>query len=596
MRFKIYPLIGFCFFFWGEVQAASSLPSLNYEITQKNVHTHVNFLSSDLLEGRLTGTIGEQLATQYIATLFRHLGLQPAGDNGTFFQEFSFTAGVSLGTNNVLRVNQHGVIKPLILNQDWRPLAFSDTTSFESSTLVFAGYGITAPALGKIPAYDSYKDLNVTNKWVVVWPYTPDKISAEQGRQLSQYSSARYKAFTAKAHGAKGIIFVSNKLIPLSSDTSLSGSGIVALSIKSNALDLKDSMQEGQVLDDFKISGQTDIEKNIQHGRNVLAKLGFGAPQAPLIVVGAHVDHLGRGQLSGSRARDDEHGMIHSGADDNASGVASVLEAAAKLSNLKAQGMLHGSKDILFAAWSGEEFGILGSTHCVKKLMEAAPNKLLRPMVDAVINLDMVGHLRQSLALQGTGSSTDWPQLIKRAQINHPITFITQKDPYLPTDSTAFYVQGVPTLNLFTGAHDEYHTPRDKPETLNYAGIKIISELLVSLIIEIEKTPELIAYNEVPRIRTSTERELHIYLGTIPDYTSSEHVGVAISGVAKSSPAEQAGLLPHDVIVELAGKSIHDIYDYTFALNALYVNKPVKLVVLRGQKKEVLTVVARYRD
>ena len=625
MRLKIYTLIGLSLLFLGNAQAIlPNVAYLSHEITKKNLQAHVNFLCSDSLEGRLTGTVGEKLATQYIATLFLQLGLEPAGDNGTFFQEFNFTAGALLGKNNSLSItNQKGVTKHLILDQEWRPLSFSDSTSFENAELIFAGYGITAPALRKLPSYDSYHGLDVKNKWVVVFKYVPEKISDERSRQISQYSSLRYKAFTAKEHGAKGIIFVTgpnsrvkNELIPLSLDTSVSGSGIVVLSVKNNVLDdllnnsgdqfsslqkLQDALDSGQlcslpVLASIKFAGQTDIEKTTHRGRNVLAKLRVGQSGAGMIVVGAHVDHLGRGNLGGSRELDSEIGMIHAGADDNASGVASVLEAAARLSELKAHGKLHGNKDILFAAWSGEELGTLGSSHFVKNFMNTTTNKSLRPAIDAAINLDMVGHLRKNLILQGIGSSSDWPKMIERAKVNHPISLITQNDPYLPTDSTSFYLHGVPTINFFTGAHDDYHTPRDKPETLNYEGIKNISEFLVDLILALEGGPNSIDYQEVQKTHDNAEREMRIYLGTIPDYASSDVSGVKLSGVAKNSPAEQGGIKRDDVIVELAGKKIHDIYDYTFVLNALHAGEPVKLVVLRGQTKVDLTVVARYRE
>ncbi|MFI4918893.1 MAG: M20/M25/M40 family metallo-hydrolase [Legionellales bacterium] len=410
-----------------------------YDITKKKLHAHVNFLCSDALEGRLTGTSGEKLATQYIANLFRELGLEPAGDHGTFFQEFNFNAGVFLGKN---------------------------------------------------------------------------------------------KATT-----------MSN-----------------------------------------------------QQGRNVLAKLKMSPNSARMIVIGAHVDHLGHGQLSGSRARNYENGMIHAGADDNASGVASILEVAAQLSSLKAQGKLHGNKDILFAIWSGEELGILGSSHFVKNYIKPATNKLPRPTLDAVINLDMVGHLRKSLVLQGLGSSTDWLKVINNIGTNHTIPLIMHNDPYLPTDSTSFYLHGIPTLNLFTGAHDNYHTPRDTPDTLNYAGIKKISEFLVELTLALESRLLPMSFQAVEKPKSNLERGFKIYLGTIPDYASAEVIGVKLSGVAKNSPAERAGLQQNDVIVKLAAQDIHDIYDYTAALNALPVGKPVSLKVLRGNKQVALMIIATYRE
>lgn len=622
MQFKIYALLGLCLLFTGAVQATSR--DTDYKITAKNLHAHVEFLSADALEGRLTGTAGEQLATQYIANIFSHLGLEPAGDNGTFFQEFNFTSGVVLGKKNSLAMtNQQGFTKHLIIEQAWRPLSFSDTISFKNIELVFAGYGISAPALGKLPAYDSYKGLRVQNKWIVVFSDIPEKISAERRHQINQYATLRYKAFTAKEHGVKGVIFVrspglkvKNDLISLSSDTSLSGSGIAVLSVKNEVFDdllshskhqvnslkklheLLDKEQSSSlpVLGNIKISGQIDIEKNIKRGRNVLAKLRIKPSPSGMIVVGAHADHLGRGTLSGSRARSDELGMIHSGADDNASGVASILEIATQFSALKAQGKLYGNKDILFAAWSGEEFGILGSSHYVNNLMKTTSTQSLHSAIDVAINLDMIGHLRDKLVLQGIGSSPDWFMLLKGIQANHPISLMTQSDPYLPTDSTSFYLHGVPTLNLFTGAHDDYHTPRDKTATLNYEGIKHISEFLTDLLLTLETHSKPMTYQQVQKKGDAPEREYKIYLGTIPDYASSDVSGVRLSGVAKNSPAETAGIINQDVIVELAGKNINDIYDYTFALNLLPVGEPVKLVVLRGQEKVVLTIVARYRE
>jgi hypothetical protein len=607
MQLKTYTFTGFCLLISAMVQATPAAHS-RYEITKKNLQAHVSFLSSDTLEGRLTGSDGEKLATEYIANQFLQSGLTPAGDNGTFFQEFPFTAGVRLGQHNVFTIiNQKGITKQLALNQEWRPLAFSDTRSFENTELIFAGFGISAPASGKLPAYDSYRGLNVKNKWVVVFRYAPENISEAKRHQLSPYSSLRYKAFTAKAHGATGIIFINspdtevkNELIPLSADASLSDSGIAALSMQNKVLDdlLSQSDQTFSTpsLTGIKMTGSIDIEKMIKHGRNVLAKLKVNPNATQMIIIGAHVDHLGHGELSGSRARDTEIGMIHAGADDNASGVACVLEAAAKLSYLKAHGQLHGNKDILLAAWSGEEIGALGSSHFVTNFMKTTKNNTQHPAIDAAINLDMIGHLREKLVLQGSGSSQEWPHIINQTKTHHSLALIMQTDPYLPTDSTSFYLHGVPTLNFFTGSHDDYHTPRDKAETLNYTGIKNISDFLVDLVLTLENQPNQISFHEVQKTRENTEREFKIYLGTIPDYASADVVGVKLSGTAKNSPADHAGLKPGDVIIELAGKNIHDIYDYTFVLNALSVGEPVKLIALRGHTKMRLTIVARYRD
>jgi hypothetical protein len=614
MEMKTYWLTAASLLFAQELQSVPD--TYTAEITKKILQTHVRYLSADLLEGRLTGSEGEKLATQYVSNLFAQAGLEPVGDNGTFFQEFNFVTGVTEGKNNSLSLtNQQGVTKIPLLNQEWRPLGFSDSGLIEEKELIFAGYGITAPASKNLAVYDSYKGLNVKNKWVIVFPSLPAQSSDSVRRQLNTYSTLRYKAFTAKNHGAKGIIFVNSTLLPLSSNTSLSGSGIQVLSVKNEIIDsllsansppfnsLKklqgildaDHLTTLPKLKHIKIQGQIDLKQKIQRGRNVLARLRLTSESGSLLIVGAHVDHLGRGQLGGSRQGKGEEGMIHPGADDNASGVASVLAVASQLSHLKKQGLLQGNKNIVFAAWSGEEYGVLGSSHFVEQLMKHETSKSLRPAIDATINLDMIGHLREHLVIQGVGSSTNWPNIIKQLRAKYPTPIITQTDPYLPTDSTAFYVQGVPTLNLFTGAHDSYHTPRDTADTLNYEGIKNISQIVLGLIHLLEEQKELTRYQKVPRKRDTVEREFKIYLGTIPDYATADVSGVKLSGVTKNSPAEQAGLRHADVIIELAGKKIHDIYDYTYILNSLPVGKPLPLIVRRGQEQLSLIITAQYR-
>jgi len=588
------------------------------------LRAHVALLSSDAMGGRLAGSIGEQQATQYVANVFDCLGLEPAGDQGSYFQAFNVRSGVTIAKNNSLQTHlQNGTTKHLILNQDWRPLAFSDNFKFESGELVFAGYGITAPALGDLPAYDSYHALDVRGKWVVVFRYTPEKVSDEQRRQLNHYASPRYKAFTAKDHGAKGIIFVSgpnsrvkNELIPLSLDASLTGSGIAALSVSDHVINdllknssfdfhslqaLQDELDSGSVdalpsMKDIRLAGEISLMQKKKRARNVLARLRVKPDAAQTLVLSAHVDHLGHGELSGSRAHESEKKAVHHGADDNASGVAVVLEAAARLSKMKAAGQLPGQKDILFAVWSGEESGLLGSTCFVKQFMDKSNNKALRPAIDANLNLDMVGRFRDKLVLQGTGSSTAWSTLIERANETLHIPLVLQTDPYLPTDSTSFYINGVPTLNFFTGSHDEYHSPRDTAATLNYVGLQRITHFLVDMVTQLETTPLAMDYQQVQKTGDKPGRGFRVYLGTIPDYTSSGQTGVKLSGVTKDSPAECAGLKSGDVIVKLAGKKVHDIYDYTFVLNGLRVGEAYKLLVMRGKKRLELTIVARSRE
>ncbi|MCB0340228.1 MAG: PD40 domain-containing protein, partial [Bdellovibrionales bacterium] len=179
--------------------------------SEQSLYRDVEYLSSDNLEGRLTGTRGEELATEFAAKRLEELGFQPAGDNGTFFQRFSYTAGISLGERNALLLSRRNGEEQLSVQPDvdFRPLAFSATGTFSSAPVVFAGYGIRAPEEGEFGEYDSYVHLDVKDKWVMILRYVPENISPKWRQHLSRYSSLRYKVMIARDLGAKGLLIVS---------------------------------------------------------------------------------------------------------------------------------------------------------------------------------------------------------------------------------------------------------------------------------------------------------------------------------------------------------------------------------------------------
>lgn len=302
--------------------------------------------------------------------------------------------------------------------------------------------------------------------------------------------------------------------------------------------------------------------------------------------------------------------MIHYGADDNASGVAALLEIAEHLSRQRQEGELQLRRDLLFAAWSGEEIGLLGSDHFVKSRLQGERNNAensqesgstvqgsasIYPSIAACLNMDMVGRLEKQLVLQGIGSSDSWRSEIERrnAVVGLPITL--QDDSYLPTDASSFYLKGVPVLSVFTGAHSDYHTPRDTPDKLNYEGAADVARL-VGLIARGLAVSE-IRPNYVRQAvkQNATSGRLRAYLGTIPDY-AEEVVGVMLSGVSKDGPADSAGVVSEDVIVELAGRKIENIYDYTNAIEGLKIGEPVQMTVLRDGQPLELEITPASRD
>ncbi len=323
---------------------------------------------------------------------------------------------------------------------------------------------------------------------------------------------------------------------------------------------------------------------------NVIAYLPPAAGVDEYVMVGAHYDHLGNGGTS-SLGRAGEENKIHPGADDNASGVAWVMELAGALAQEHAEHPEKFRRGIIFACWSGEEIGIVGSAAFGEK-----PPVPLEKIV-AYVNADMVGRLRDNkLTLQGVGSSGAWRRMVEKANVSAGFNVVLQDDPYLPTDATSLYTRKVPVLNFFTGAHEDYHRPTDTAEKINYEGLERIAEFGKRIVLELAGTNERPAYVKVEGTAAPAggRETLRAYLGTIPDYTA-EVKGVKLSGVRGGSPAEAAGLKGGDVIVEFGGQKIVNIYDYTYALDAVKIGQPVAIVVERDGARVMLSATPEAR-
>ncbi|MEM7557859.1 MAG: M20/M25/M40 family metallo-hydrolase [Planctomycetota bacterium] len=633
------------------VEAANSANNTAPGFSAADVGRHVDYLCRPELGGRLTGTEGELKATAYVAAYLESLGLFPAGQDGTFFHNFEFVSDVKLGEANALTLGD-GAFE---VNKQWRPVFFSKEGPVDAAEVVCAGYGIVAPEGENQDEYDSYVHLDVKDKWVLCFRQMPQDIAPERRQHLARFSGERYKSMVARDRGARGIIFVSgpnsplrSRLVPLRMDGSLSGSSLAVISIddgvgqqlvKKSGKNLKEIQslydsgepQMGFLLEGVKLAAEVDIEPVKSRGRNVVAILPAGErPAEQMIVVGAHIDHLGTGQGGGSLAKDDEIGGMHRGADDNASGVACMLEIAQYLADQKESGKLNSKRDILFAAWSGEELGLRGSAAFAEEFYKLYPSRIfalfgrsdlggeegeeqepdpsadphagihsgampLYPAVTSCINLDMVGRLREKLVLQGIASSDVWKGVIERRNAVVRLALTLQDDCNLPTDASTFYLKGVPILSAFTGSHDEYHTPRDVPELINYEGASQISRLMALItrdLVQAEEPPEYKEQETQPEMRAN----LTAYLGTVPDYAKEDIKGVLLGGVTKGAPAQKAGIKPGDIIVELAGKKIENIYDYTYAIEALKIGQETSCKVQRGKEVLELTLIPASRQ
>jgi Zn-dependent M28 family amino/carboxypeptidase len=595
----------------GEEAAAPSAASLR---------SHVEYLASDELEGRLTGSKGARKAGKYIARQFETAGLQPLGDGGDYFQRFPFTSGVEVEKKkNELRVTSaEGRVIEFEVDKDFRPLAFTDNAAVEGE-VVFAGYGLRAPGDAET-GYDSYADLDVKDKIVLALRYVPEDVDMERRQQLNVYAGLRYKALQARENGAKALLIVTGpnspnagELVDLKFDQSLASSGIPVASISGNVASALfagtgKSLQEAQdgldvenphvetafLLEGVKVELATAVKREKGEGRNVVGYIPApeNAGHKQYVLIGAHYDHIGHGEI-GSLARKGEEGQIHNGADDNASGTSVLIDLGRAIAADVGANPGKYTCGFIFAAWSGEEMGIIGSNYFAQN----PPIPLEE--TEAYFNFDMVGRLRDNkLILQGTGSSSEWIKLIEKKNVVAGFNLTIQEDPYLPTDVTAFYPNNVPVVSFFTGSHEEYNRPVDDAETLDYEGMSRIGNLAKMMILDIAKRTEPMDYVKVPRKKEKSgmRASLRAYLGTIPDYASSDDVeGVKLSGVRADGPADKAGLRGGDIIIQFAGQEIKNIYDYTYALGAVKIGEPVEMIVLRDGKEVTITVVPEAR-
>ena len=375
---------------WSSASPSSETKGFK-SIREDDFVKHIQYLASDELEGRRSGTEGERKAGEYIAGEFERFGLSPLGDSGTYFQTLEVVSEIHLGDENSLEFLHSPSLLPtgqagtpysqFKVGEDYSPFGFSSRDRMEGE-MVFCGYGITAEEYH----YDDYADINVEGKVVLVLRHEPqenDSHSVFQGTDFTHYAGLRDKVINARNHGAKGLILVNDpknhqdeedELVGLTHGGGISDAGIPAFQVKrfivENLLknlgrDLeeiqskidKDLKPESFTMEGMRVKAFADVVREKNPARNVVGYLE-GKDSHANIVVGAHYDHLGYG---GEGSLEPERHEVHNGADDNASGTSGLLELAEAFALHKNQL----EKGIVFVAFTGEEMGILGSNHYV---------------------------------------------------------------------------------------------------------------------------------------------------------------------------------------------------------------------------------------
>ena len=648
------------------------------------LRAHISYLASDELEGRRTGTRGAEGAAYYIAKEFARYKLRPGFDvartpkdageyNSRYMQKFPFIAGIELGAGNAMlftpraasagssnmQQETRAASLDLRLAEDWTPLGFSLNSRVEDAPAVFVGYGITATDL----RYDDYAGVDAAGRIAIAFAGMPD--GGNPHSDFARYADARWKAIAARDHGARALLviaseenFKDDRLSRLRYDNTGGDAGIPVAAISRQAAarilvagglaplaDLEKALREKREnssatnphetrseqshqvsapLKDVTLSITTNVvrRESKSPAMNVVGVIEGSDPvlKDEAIIIGAHYDHLGRGGEGSLATRE---GDIHHGADDNASGVAGLLELARLFTN----DFKRPRRTLIFIAFSGEEEGLLGSSFYVNH-----PVVPLKQTI-AMINMDMIGRMKENrLIIGGVGTSPQWKDWIAGANLDlgmivnvdgdyrreassasvpivigannraivsldpsKQLTLNLNEDGYGPSDHSSFYSKQIPVLFFWTGTHDDYHKPSDVAEKINYEGEARILTLVRSILRALDQTDKRPAYT-VARSNESQGRStgFRVYLGTIPSYADSTS-GVKLDGVREDSPAARAGLRANDVIVKLAGREIRNIYDYTYTLGEMKAGQEYEIEVIRGTERLQLKITPAVR-
>jgi hypothetical protein len=538
----------------------------------------VAWLAADAREGRRAGTQAGLESADWIAARFVELGLEPAGSQGWFF-DFSVPLPAADGGESYLAAASTRIDA----GSDLAPLYCSEGGSFRGET-VFCGYGIESEALSR----NDFEGLELAGRIALILRGTPPDLEAQPAVQpqadakahgggaepLFAASSVFTKVMNAKRRGAKACVLLTSAqgpALPAFDAASGARAGIPALALSESATARLFPVLESAAPAPMTLELRADVRRGEGPARNVLGRLR-ARDSSRALVIGAHYDHLGHGG-DGSLAPD-KTGEIHNGADDNASGTAVVLEVARQLREGPAPDC-----DVVFALWSGEELGLIGSERW------AASPEFAKQRIVANLNLDMVGRADSGqLQVLGAGTGDRFAALLEglAPESGLKLSISTQGGAMGgSSDHQSFLKRKVPALHLFTGLHADYHKPSDDIERFEAEGASKVAALSVRLAREL-CAPQPIAFVQ-PAVAPGRERGeggFRAWFGSVPNYTHSDP-GVLLDGTSKGSPAERAGFLAGDVLRQIGDVELSTVSDMVYALQRY---KPGDVVLVQFQR------------
>jgi len=522
----------------------------------EQLQKHIKYLASDELEGRQTGSPGEQLSASYIANEFKKNGLTLLGDDG--FQKFTMTQFRMASDECVLRINSMpgaGESIPFELNKDFYPL--SPTCDYDSCTaeVVDVGYGIVSEKLEK----DEYAGAEVEGK-IVAMRLGYFGQAENPHSELANFADINTKVNTAISKGAIGVILFNND------PNEKAPSGKLNRSVKPTKIPVFYFAKAKPFPRGLTVTMKSKVVAPTAIGHNVVAFKNNHRKKT--VIICAHHDHIGYNEYDNSRYRGPQ--AIHNGADDNASGVAAMIELSKQVQKWGLR-----KNNYLFIAFSGEELGLLGSKFFTK-------NPLI-PMdkINYVINIDMLGRLDSSkkvLTINGVGTSPLWKEVLSQLENDTALVKVATTESGLgPSDHASFYLEDKPVLHFFSGQHRDYHTPDDDEYKINYEGLYNSIQIIKQMICHTKK--KKLTFSKTKDISPGKMR-FKVTLGVMPDYSFSGE-GMRIDAVTKGRPAEKAGLQRDDIVIQMGDYKVKDMMSYMSALTKFKKGDTVPVTVSR---------------
>jgi hypothetical protein len=588
---------------WSQVWATNRAA-----VIEARIADDVKYLASDELAGRGVGTPGIDLAAEHIAEAFRDVGLKTDLFDGTPFQRFEIPAGVELGPTKKNRLvligppsgdETPGERAELVLGDDFTPLAIGANADFDAP-VVFVGYGVS----DKQRKYDDYAGIDVNGKIVLMLrnepPREPGVIGKLIGTRPSRHATFQAKVANAAKRGAAAVIIVNDgpqltvradELPPIQAAgprrmnqkmpvvfakrdafhdalKRVTGKDLLGLEAEIAAGPSPKSVELGG----WRAMGKTLIEAKQVRVKNVVGVLDGEGPNAEeTIVIGAHYDHLGFG---GHGSRQPNQRAIHNGADDNASGVAVLIEIARDLARREKRL----GRRVVFIAFSAEEWGLLGSRHYVDNPLFPIDETV------AMLNLDMVGRLKgDQLWITGIATGQEFAETVDEINEEHGFKIGGIPRGYGGSDHAPFQRKNVPAVHVLTGLHGDFHKPTDDFEKTNVPGMRRIAAIVgdfAESIAEAERRPTF----QAPSNTGGRPK-----LGIMPD-NDADVRGVRVASMTSGGAAAKAGMKNGDVIVKLGDAKITSLSEL---LGVLIKQKPggkIACVVQREGKEVELTL------